>query len=288
MALRELVFVTGLSGSGKGSFTNAFEDLGYFCVDNLPLKLIPKLIEISQLSGSELDRLALVVDVREGEFLDDFKTLYRKLRKQNFRCIIIFLEASDEALVKRFSETRRPHPLASARPILQGIALERKRLQEIREFADIVLDTSNMSVHSLKKYVIDHFKKNGNDGSLCITIMSFGFKYGVPFQSDLVFDVRFLPNPNFVHKLKNKNGRDKRVISYMKSFPETVETVQRFSDLLFYLIPKYNREGKTYLTISIGCTGGRHRSVFVAEVLRRNLKRENYNVRLVHRDMTKD
>lgn len=290
MALRELVFVTGLSGSGKGSLIKVFEDLGYFCVDNLPVKLIPKLLEIAQLSGEELNRLALVVDVREGEFLDDFKTFYRKLKKQDFKFLIIFLEASDEALVKRFSETRRPHPLASDRPVLQGIALERKRLKEIRELADIVIDTSNYTVHGLKKYILDNFnfKQDGHGGPFLITLISFGFKYGVPFQSDLMFDVRFLPNPNFVHKLKDKTGMDKRVVAYMRSFPETDETIQKFSNLLVYLIPKYIKEGKTYLTISIGCTGGKHRSVFISEALKNILKKEGHHAKLVHRDIHKE
>jgi UPF0042 nucleotide-binding protein len=288
MSLRELIIVTGLSGSGKRSVIKAFEDLGYFCVDNLPVQLIPRLVELSAYSGGELQRFALVVDVREGEFLDDFKNFYRKLKKQHFRTLIIFLEASDEVLVKRFRETRRPHPLATDKPILEGLAQERKRLREIRELADIVIDTSTLSVHGLKKYILDQFHEPGRDHSLLISIISFGFKYGIPFESDLVFDVRFLPNPNFVRHLKSKNGRDQKIVHYMKSFPETEEVIGRISDFLAFLIPKYVREGKAYLNIAVGCTGGRHRSVMVADALRNAVRKSGYKVKLIHRDIEKE
>lgn len=287
MSLQELIIVTGLSGSGKRSLIKIFEDTGYFCVDNLPVQLIPRLLELSQSAGGEINRLALVIDVREGQFLDDFKAVYRRLKKQSFRTLLIFMEASEPVLVKRFSEVRRPHPMAPAGSVLEGIALERQRLRELRELADLVIDTSDLSVHGLRRYVLEHFRSNGAPNKLQTTIITFGYKYGIPFESDLVFDVRFLPNPNFIPRLKNRDGRDRQVCSYMKAFPEVRETIARIADLLSYLIPKYMREGKSYLTISIGCTGGRHRSVYVGERLQRALKRSGFPSRVIHRDLEK-
>ncbi|MBI1748173.1 MAG: RNase adapter RapZ [Acidobacteria bacterium] len=286
--LKDLIIVTGLSGSGKRSAIKAFEDLGYFCIDNLPVRLIPKLLDLSTVSGGELNRLALVIDIREGEFLTEFKDFYEKLHRKNFRVQIMFFEASDAALVTRFRETRRPHPLAIDTPILEGIAQERERLKQIRALADMVIDTSDLTVHTLKKYVLDHFRRPGQGGGIVVTITSFGFKYGIPFESDLMFDVRFLPNPNFVRQLKSKNGTNQGIVKYMRSFPETEEVIRRIGDFLGYLIPKYLREGKAYLNISVGCTGGRHRSVMVSEAIRDFLKKPGQDVEVVHRDLDKN
>jgi len=285
--LRDLVIVTGLSGSGKRSAIKAFEDLGYFCVDNLPVQLIPPLLELSSFAGGELNRLALVIDIREGEFLDDFKSLYQRLKRQNFRTFVIFLEATDAELVRRFRETRRPHPLAPDTSVLEGIARERRRLRQIRALADLVIDTTSLNVHNLKKYILGHFRQPDQADGLVVTVTSFGFKHGVPFESDLMFDVRFLPNPNFVRHLRRKNGTHKAIVSYMRSFPETEEVIQRTGDFLQYLIPKYLREGKAYLNIAVGCTGGRHRSVMVSEALGDLLRKHGHNVQVAHRDVEK-
>lgn len=287
MDLRDLVIVTGLSGSGKRSAIKAFEDLGYFCIDNLPVQLIPKLLDLSAFSGGQLSRLALVIDIREGEFLAEFKNFYQKLRQQNFRIQIIFLEASDAELVRRYRETRRPHPLAIDKPIIEGLSRERKQLKEIRDLADMVIDTTDLSVHSLKKYILSHFRRPDQDNGLVVTITSFGFKHGIPFEADLMFDVRFLPNPNFVRHLRNKNGKNKAIVNYMRTFPETDEVIQRIGDFLSYLTPKYLREGKAYLNISVGCTGGRHRSVMIAEAIGDSLKKQGQNVKVIHRDLDK-
>lgn len=285
MGLKEVVIVTGLSGSGKRSVTKAFEDLGFFCVDNLPIQLLPKLLELSSATGGDISRLALVIDVREGEFLENFPDYYEGFKDSNsFKASILFLEASDDTLVKRFSETRRPHPLATDRPILEGIALEREKLEEIRGMADLVVDTTGLTVHELRRYIYDHFSHENLEVPV-ISVVSFGYKFGIPSDSDLLFDVRYLPNPNFVPDLKSKQGGDPSVVAYMKQFPETEEIIQRITELLEYLIPKYIREGKTYLTISIGCTGGRHRSVVVAEEVHKNLAAGGYKIRMYHRDI---
>jgi UPF0042 nucleotide-binding protein len=290
----DLVILTGMSGSGKGSVLKAFEDLGYYCVDNLPVDLIPKFAELT-LGSREMRRAALVVDIREGTGLRRFPALYRRIQGAKrsrspgavSRPLLIFLQASDEALLHRFSETRRPHPLAGGRPLRAGIAAERKLLAPIRDLADLVIDTSRFNVHDLRRYIAEHFSGAAADRSLVISCGSFGYRYGVPPDSDLVFDARFLPNPNYIPRFQPLSGKHPAVAKYIRSFPQTEEFMRRISDLLAYLIPHYIREGKSYLTISFGCTGGRHRSVLIAETIARNLEKQGYRTKVGHRDVGK-
>jgi UPF0042 nucleotide-binding protein len=278
----ELVIITGMSGSGKASALKAFEDLGYYCVDNLPVELIPRFAELAQQSG-EIRRTALVVDVREGEGLDKLPGLLKEVRRQ-IPTRVIYLEASDAVLLRRFSETRRPHPLGTGEPVRASLQAERKRLQPIRKLADLVIDTSKFNVHELRAHVLDSFKREASDHNILVSCVSFGFKHGVPEDADLVFDVRFLPNPHFVPEFRPLTGRHPRVAKYIRSFPQTQEFLTRISELLIYLLPHYIREGKSYLTISFGCTGGQHRSVMMAEEVSRHLRRAGYRVKVVHRD----
>ena len=280
----ELVIITGMSGSGKASVLKAFEDLGFYCVDNLPIELIPRFAEIAQ-NHSEIDHTALVVDIREGSSLDRLPAILRAI-KRSTTTKVLFLEASDEALVRRFSETRRPHPLGDL-PVKKAIADERKRLQPIRKLADMVVDTSKLNVHELRAHVIDRFRPEANDKNIFISCVSFGYKQGVPQDSDLVFDVRFLPNPHFVPALRPFTGRHPKVAKYIRSFPQTQEFIARISELLIYLLPHYIREGKSYLTISFGCTGGQHRSVMIAEEIRKRLGAAGYKAKVTHRDSPK-
>jgi UPF0042 nucleotide-binding protein len=283
MSLQDLVVVTGMSGSGKGTVLKAFEDLGFFCIDNLPVPLIPKFIEGIHVSGGEVERAALVIDVRAGEKLRDLEKMITEIRKFEFRLFVLYLEARNEILVRRFSETRRPHPLVGEKSLPDAIRLERRQLRPIRELADVIIDTSEYSIHQVKALVMDRFRSHPR-GALNVNLVSFGYKHGVPLEADLVFDVRFLPNPYFVSGLRSLTGQDRRVIKYLRSVPETKEFVQRVKDFLQYLIPFYVREGKSYLTIAIGCTGGRHRSVFVVEELARLLKLRTASIRIRHRD----
>jgi RNase adapter protein RapZ len=283
MSLQDLVVVTGMSGSGKGTVLKAFEDLGFFCIDNLPVPLIPKFIEGIHVSGGEVERAALVIDVRAGEKLRDLEKMITEIRKFEFRLFVLYLEARNEILVRRFSETRRPHPLVGEKSLPDAIRLERRQLRPIRELADVIIDTSEYSIHQVKALVMDRFRSHPR-GALNVNLVSFGYKHGVPLEADLVFDVRFLPNPYFVSGLRSLTGQDRRVIKYLRSVPETLEFVQRVKDFLQYLIPFYVREGKSYLTIAIGCTGGRHRSVFVVEELARLLKLRTASIRIRHRD----
>ncbi len=283
----ELVVITGMSGSGKGSVLRSFEDLGHYCVDNLPVDLISTFAELCRKSR-EITHAALVVDIREGEQgLDRFPTVFRKLRSQ-MRAQLIFLEASDEALVRRYSETRRPHPLAdqAPTPILEAISSERERLKQIRALADMVLDTTKFNVHELRNVIYERFKRSDQTRSMLVSCTSFGYRYGVPSDSDLVFDVRFLPNPNYIPQFRPLSGRHPQVAKYIRSFPQTVEFVNRISDLLIYLIPHYIREGKSYLTIAFGCTGGQHRSVTMADAIRRKLQEAGFTTKVVHRDVS--
>lgn len=284
MSLQDLVVVTGMSGSGKGTVLRAFEDLGFFCIDNLPVQLIPKFIEGIHSSGSEITRAALVIDIRAGDRLNDLEEAIQELKKYGFRVYILYLEARDEALVRRFSETRRPHPLSADKPLRDAIRIERKRLRELRDLADITIDTSDCTVHRVKDLVAERFRKHPQVSVPSINLLSFGFKNGIPLEADLMFDARFLPNPYFVSRLKALSGRDRKVALYLRSFPETRGFVKRLGALLEYLLPKYMREGKSYLTIAVGCTGGRHRSVFVVEELARFLKNEKRAIHVRHRD----
>ena len=281
---RQLVILTGLSGSGKGSVLNTFEDLGFYCVDNLPVALIPTFSEL-YVEGVEIERAALLVDAREGEQIDKLPAIYRKLAGEQ-PATLVFVEASDEVLMRRFSETRRPHPLSHGRNIGEGISEERRRMAPIRRLADVIIDTSKFNVHELRQFIIDKFQSPGSR-PLLVSVVSFGFRYGIPSDADLVFDVRFLPNPHFVPKLRPFSGKDLKVARYIRSFPQTGEFLRRIESLLSYLIPLYIREGKSYLTVALGCTGGRHRSVALAEVIRRYLEKKKYSAKVVHRDIDK-
>jgi RNase adapter protein RapZ len=282
---RQLVLLTGISGSGKGSVLNTFEDLGFYCIDNLPVGLIPKFSELYVEGAGEVERAALLVDAREGEQIEKLPGIYRKLAAEH-PATLVFVEASDEALIRRFSETRRPHPLSQNGSVAEGIRLERRRMAPIRRLADVVIDTTKFNVHELRQFIIDRFQNPGRR-PLLISVVSFGFRSGVPADADLVFDVRFLPNPHFIPRLRPFSGKDQRVVRYIRSFPQTGEFLRRIESLLLYLIPHYIREGKSYLTVALGCTGGRHRSVALAEVIRRDLKRKNYSAKVVHRDIEK-
>lgn len=281
------VVVTGLSGSGKSQAIRALEDLGYFCVDNLPTTLIPTLAELSQRQGTELPRVAIVVDVREGGFLSGFPTVWKRLRRMpGLNPSLIFLEASHEALVRRFSETRRPHPLAHDRPVSEGIREERERLKGIRAMADEIVDTTDLTVHELRDRFMSFARERSRRKPLIVTLLSFGFKHGVPVDADLVLDARFLPNPHFVPALKPLTGRDSAVVRYMRRHEATRVFVEKLTDMLRFLVPQYVNEGKAYLTIAIGCTGGRHRSVMLAETLRSALADlEGVRLKVRHRDI---
>jgi UPF0042 nucleotide-binding protein len=281
----QFVVITGLSGSGKGSVLKAFEDLGFHCVDNLPIGLIPKFAELCSAPGSRIQRAAVVVDIRGGEALSQLPAMYHKLTEDNRRPTVVFLEASDQALIRRFEETRRPHPLGRELPVREGIRLERILLKPMRQLADAVIETSRMNVHELRDFVQARFGGLEKRQTVLISVVSFGFRFGVPQDADLVFDVRFLPNPNYVRRLKSKTGRDPAVRRFVNSYPQTSEFMKRLTDLLLYLLPNYVREGKSYLTIAIGCTGGRHRSVALAEEVHNALRREGYRTRMVHRDI---
>jgi RNase adapter protein RapZ len=282
---RQLVLLTGLSGSGKGSVLNTFEDLGYYCVDNLPVALIPTFSELYGEGSGEIERAALLVDAREGEQIEKLPGIYRKLSADH-PVSLVFIEASDEALLRRFSETRRPHPLGHHSSIAEGLREERERMAPIRRMADVIIDTTKFTVHELRQFVIDRFQ-NLDRRPLLVSVVSFGFRYGIPADADLVFDVRFLPNPHFVPRLRRYSGKDPRVARYIRSFPQTREFMRRIESLLLYLVPLYIREGKSYLTVAIGCTGGRHRSVALSESIRRKLKQKGYAAKVVHRDIDK-
>lgn len=279
------VVLTGLSGAGKSQAIHALEDLGYFCVDNLPTTLIPTLADRSAQSEPSSARTAVVADMRDPAFLGEFPKVLRGLRRRkSLGAVVIFLEASDEALVRRFSETRRPHPLADEQAVIEGIIKERQALEKIKQLSDKVFDTSELTVHELRRAFMD-LSRVGADKQLAITILSFGYKHGVPLEADLLFDVRFLPNPHFVSGLRALTGRDRAVQDYLDKVEATGLFLDKTTDLLRFLIPQYASEGKSYLTVAIGCTGGRHRSVMIAERLRRRLARtEGARLRIKHRD----
>jgi UPF0042 nucleotide-binding protein len=277
----ELVVITGMSGSGKASVLKVFEDLGYYAVDNLPVELIPRFAELAR--SSEIERTALVVDVREGAKLDRLPVLLKQV-KRLLRTTVIFLEASDEALLRRFSETRRPHPLGASSPVKSSISAERKRLRPLSALADIIVDTTKFNVHELRHYIEQRFHREASEKNILVSCVSFGYRHGVPDEADLLFDVRFLPNPHFVPRFRPFTGKHPQVAKYIRSFPQTQEFINRISDLLVYLLPHYIKEGKSYLTIGFGCTGGQHRSVMIAEDVARNLKKGGYQVKVLHRD----
>lgn len=279
----ELVVITGLSGSGKGSVLKVFEDLGYYCVDNLPVELIPSFGELVEQS-QEISRAALVLDIREGTKLERLPVILKAVKKR-LPTKVLFLEATDETLVRRFSETRRPHPLGKSSPVKASILDERKRLQPIAALADEIIDTSKFNVHELRAHINERFRREQPSRHILVSTVSFGFRNGVPEDADLVFDVRFLPNPHFVPEFRPLTGRDARVAKYIRRFPQTKEFLTRLKDLLIYLLPHYIHEGKSYLTIAFGCTGGQHRSVMMAEDIGKHLKQAGYDVKVVHRDM---
>jgi UPF0042 nucleotide-binding protein len=281
----ELVIITGMSGSGKASVLKAFEDLGYYCVDNLPVQLIPQFADLA-VQSSEIRRTALVVDVREGSKLDELPKILKSVARM-IPTKVVFLEASDSVLMRRFSETRRPHPLGTDAPVKSALKAERRHLGAIRAVADLVIDTSKFNVHELRAHITERFKKQSSEKSLLVSCVSFGFKQGLPEDADVVSDVRFLPNPHFIPEFRPLTGRDPRVARYIRSFPQTREFISRtVSDLLF-LLPHYIHEGKSYLTIAFGCTGGQHRSVMIAEEVSKHLRRAGYRVKVVHRDSPK-
>ncbi len=282
LAPDELVIITGMSGSGKASVLKAFEDLGYYCVDNLPLGLVPRFAELVG-ESAEIARTAIVVDVREGRYLKELPVIVKSV-KRILTTKMVFLEASDAILLRRYSETRRPHPLGAHTPVKASVNAERRRLRHIRAMADLVIDTSKFNVHELRAHILELFQKQQKGRNILVSCVSFGFKHGVPDDADLVFDVRFLPNPHFVPEFRRLTGRHPKVAKYIRSFPQTAEFIQRISELLIYLLPHYIREGKSYLTIAFGCTGGQHRSVMIAEDLANSLKKAGYRTKVGHRD----
>ena len=285
--MRELriIIISGLSGSGKSTALRTLEDLGFFCVDNLPVLLLPKFIELCQGSTLDVSKIGLVMDVREREFLKEYPQIRDVLQGEGYHIELLFLESSDEVLIQRFSETRRQHPL-SDESVADGIQIEREKLGELKSMADKIIDTSELTVHQLRMLLEEYFQQ-WSIRSMHITFMSFGFKFGVPHDIDMLFDVRFLPNPYFVSELKDLDGTDPRVAEYVFHWQETQEYLQKLQDFITFQMPLFEREGKTYLTIAIGCTGGRHRSVVIAEYLRELLSRGKYDVYINHRDLKK-
>ncbi len=277
----ELVIITGMSGSGKASVLKVFEDLGYYAVDNLPMELLPRFAELAR--SSDIERTALVVDVREGAKLERLPGMVKQI-KRLLHTTVLFLEASDEALLRRFSETRRPHPLGATAPVKSSIQAERRRLRPISAVADVLLDTSKFNVHELREHVLRRFQRERSDKNILVSCVSFGYRHGIPDEADLLFDVRFLPNPHFVPQFRPYTGRHPKVAKYIRSFPQTQEFINRISDLLVYLLPHYVKEGKSYLTVGFGCTGGQHRSVMIAEDVAKRLRKGGYQVKVIHRD----
>ena len=282
------VVITGLSGAGKSFAIKCFEDMGFFCVDNLPTTLIPTFADLIMRSEQPIHRVALGVDVREGAYLSRLLDIIRELRTRGHAVEVLFLEASEEALVRRYHETRRRHPLAGDGNALDGIRAERKALSDLREVADRIVDTSALTVHQLKDRLVELYVAPKARAGLALSLVSFGFKHGVPFDADLVFDVRFLPNPHFVDALRALDGRDERVRTFVLNHPESKELLRRLEDFLRFVLPCYEREGKAYLTVAVGCTGGHHRSVTVAEELKRFLSGIGYAPTVVHRDLQRE
>ena len=282
---KPFIVLTGMSGSGKSQAIRALEDLGYFCVDNLPITLIPTLATLA-LRGGEIEKVAIVVDVREKTLLSSFPKIFKRLRKMpRLNPVLIFLEASHDTLVRRFSETRRPHPLAHDRSVSEGIRDERRRMEPIRKLAGEIIDTSDMTVHELRQFFMTLSRGRGH-AKLVVTLLSFGYKHGLPVDADLAFDVRCLPNPHFVPTLRRRTGRDRGVVNFMERDKSTREFMDRLEQYVRYVVPYYVAEGKAYLTIAIGCTGGRHRSVMIAERLKRAIADiSGVTVRVRHRDL---
>lgn len=284
-----LIIITGLSGAGKTQALKYFEDVGFFCIDNMPTFLIPKFLQLYLHRGRELKDVALGIDIREGEFLEDVEEVFLDLSERGIGYKILFLECSDEVLLRRFSETRRRHPLGDSHTILEHIAAERKRLSLMREKANFVVDTSNFTISGLRSYLQELFDRGMIEQRLLMTVISFGYKFGIPLEADLIFDVRFLPNPNYIERLMSETGEDKDVVDYVMSSPITSEFLEMLFNLMKFLIPKYIAEGRSYLTVGIGCTGGRHRAVVIANALAEFINKLKLNIKLKtkHRDIKK-
>ena len=280
-----MVIVTGISGAGKASALKAFEDLGFHCVDNLPIELLPHFAGLVSKSG-EVERAAIVVDVREGATLDRLPEILKSVRNL-LHTRVVFLDAQDAVLVRRYSETRRPHPLGRSETVWRSIVEERQLLDPIRNVADTLIDASNFNVHELRAQIQDRFDREKQTNRLLVSCLSFGFKNGVPLDADMVFDVRFLPNPHFVAEFRRKTGLDPKVAAYVRGFPQTREFLDRVTKLMLYLLPHYVEEGKSYLTVAFGCTGGQHRSVMMAEEIGKRLEKAGYQVKALHRDMVR-
>ena len=280
-----IIIITGLSGSGKSVAIDALEDAGFFCVDNMPVLLLPKFLELRLGSASEIQKLALGMDIREKEFVKKYQQGFEQLRQDGYNLEILFLEASEKALLERYSQTRRQHPVSNGDNLLDSIRAEKEQLKGLKEIADKIIDTSDLTIHQLKEVITKYAYRGIKVERMQIAVLSFGFKYGVPLEADLLIDVRFMPNPYFIPKLKNLNGKDEPVKQFVKRSPETQKFLEKYLSLLEYLIPLYEKEGKSYLTIAVGCTGGRHRSVTIAEDISNHVKKLNRKITLTHRDI---
>lgn len=286
--MRPILVITGLSGSGKSLAARAFEDLGTYCVDNLPVALIPVFADLVARSQDSLRQVAVVIDIREGAYLRDFPRIIADLRERGVPTRILWFEATTDALIRRFSETRRPHPLASGVPLETAIANERSAMSAIRDLADRVFDTTQMNAHELRAFLKSEFASIEEATGLQIAIVSFGFKYGIPAEADMVFDVRFVKNPFFEENLKQQTGLDPDVVAFLGRVPEYGAFLERLEDFLMFLLPGFEREAKSYLTIAIGCTGGKHRSVAAAEAIKTRLAARGWSARATHRDVNKE
>ena len=281
----KLIIITGLSGSGKSTAISAFEDAGFYCVDNMPVALLPKFLELPIESNSEITGLAFVMDLREKSFLSRYPLVFDSLKKKGYQFKILFLSADEESLLKRYSQTRRHHPLAQDKSLIEGIRIEREQLKELKIIADNIIDTSRYTLHDLKSVINNIAEQNKNFSPMRINMMSFGFKYGTPHDANLIMDVRFLANPHFVPELKDFNGKSQEIKNYVLNNDEARRFTEKYVDLLDYLIPLYEKEGKAYLTIAVGCTGGRHRSVAIADALFEHIKKPGRKIIVTHRDI---
>lgn len=282
-----IIIITGLSGSGKSTAIRALEDIGFFCVDNLPPVLLPKFIELCKASSGEFTKIAMVMDIRGGTFLNEYPDIFKDLRRKGQKIKILFLESSDEVLVRRFKETRRQHPLEKKGSVLEGIKEERDKLSELRILASEIIDSSSLTVHQLRELIKQLFSEFPKERRMTIILSSFGYKFGIPYDADLIMDVRFLPNPFFVSELRNLSGNDERVYNHVLNNDLAERFLKKFIALINFLIPQYEKEGKTYLHVGVGCTGGQHRSVAVINYLGKHLSKKKYPLRVVHRDFEK-
>jgi UPF0042 nucleotide-binding protein len=280
-----IIIITGLSGSGKSVAIDALEDTGFFCVDNMPVLLLPKFLELRLGSASEIQKLALGMDLREKEFVKKYQEVFEQLRQDGYNLEILFLEASEKSLLERYSQTRRQHPVSNGENLLDSIRAEKEQLKGLKEIADKIIDTSDLTIHQLKEVITKYAYRGIKVERMQIAVLSFGFKYGIPLEADLLIDVRFMPNPYFISELKNLSGKDEQVKQFVKRAPETQKFLEKYLSLLEYLIPLYEKEGKSYLTIAVGCTGGRHRSVTIAEDISNHIKKLNRKITLTHRDI---